>query len=222
MIEAAYKRLARKYHPDVSHEPGTVEKMVRINQAWEMLRDPIRRAAVDRARARAAGTSARVAAARRPPARRRAGARRRRLRPPSGPPAPGRPRPPARRRGRSRAWSTPRRARSTPAPSGTRPTGRRAGPRADRRLRTRSMGIGSAGRRRATRRASIVSFGRYDGLDAGRDRAHGPRVPRVARPDADRPHLPGARSTSCCARRAGGSSAVDPDELRGKGMFRRR
>src|SRR4051812_12281490 len=37
--------------------------MVRINQAWEMLRDPARRAAVDRARARAVGTSARAAAA---------------------------------------------------------------------------------------------------------------------------------------------------------------
>jgi len=63
VIEAAYKRLARKYHPDVSPDPASVERMVRINQAWEMLRDPIRRAAVDRARARAVGTSARVAAA---------------------------------------------------------------------------------------------------------------------------------------------------------------
>ena len=63
VIEAAYKRLARKYHPDVSPDPASVERMVRINQAWEMLRDATRRAAVDRARARASGTSARVAAA---------------------------------------------------------------------------------------------------------------------------------------------------------------
>jgi curved DNA-binding protein CbpA len=63
VIRAAYKGLARKYHPDVSPDPASVERMVRINQAWEMLRDPIRRAAVDRARARASGTSARVAAA---------------------------------------------------------------------------------------------------------------------------------------------------------------
>jgi curved DNA-binding protein CbpA len=63
VIEAAYKRLARKYHPDVSLEPGTVERMVQINQAWELLRDPVRRAAVDRARLRSAGTSARVVAA---------------------------------------------------------------------------------------------------------------------------------------------------------------
>jgi len=63
VIEAAYKRLARKYHPDVSPDPASVERMVRINQAWEMLRDATRRAAVDRARTRANGTSARVAAA---------------------------------------------------------------------------------------------------------------------------------------------------------------
>ncbi len=63
VIEAAYKRLARKYHPDVSVEFDTVTRMVQINQAWELLRDPVRRAAVDRARTRSAGTSARVVAA---------------------------------------------------------------------------------------------------------------------------------------------------------------
>jgi curved DNA-binding protein CbpA len=53
VIEAAYRRLARKYHPDVSPDPESQERMVRINQAWELLRDPQRRAAVDRARTRA-------------------------------------------------------------------------------------------------------------------------------------------------------------------------
>jgi len=63
VIEAAYRRLARKYHPDVAIGPGAQERMVRINQAWEMLKDPGRRAAVDRARARASATASRVAAA---------------------------------------------------------------------------------------------------------------------------------------------------------------
>lgn len=63
VIEAAYKRLARKYHPDVAQGPDADQRMVRINQAWEMLCDPSRRAAVDRARLRAATTAARVAAA---------------------------------------------------------------------------------------------------------------------------------------------------------------
>lgn len=62
VIEAAYRRLARKYHPDVAPGPESQSRMVRLNQAWELLRDPRRRAAVDRARARAAATSARVAA----------------------------------------------------------------------------------------------------------------------------------------------------------------
>jgi curved DNA-binding protein CbpA len=53
VIEAAYRRLARKYHPDVSDTPETRERMVAINGAWEELRTPERRAKADRARARA-------------------------------------------------------------------------------------------------------------------------------------------------------------------------
>jgi curved DNA-binding protein CbpA len=59
VIEAAYRRLARKYHPDVATGPDAQERMVQINQAWEVLRDPVRRAAVDRAMTRAAAASAR-------------------------------------------------------------------------------------------------------------------------------------------------------------------
>lgn len=63
VIVAAYRRLARKYHPDVAAGPDAQVRMVRINQAWEILRDPVRRAAVDRALARASATAARVTAA---------------------------------------------------------------------------------------------------------------------------------------------------------------
>lgn len=63
VIEAAYRRLARKYHPDVTADPEARDRMVRINQAWEVLRDPIRRSALDRALGRAAADAARVAAA---------------------------------------------------------------------------------------------------------------------------------------------------------------
>jgi curved DNA-binding protein CbpA len=63
VIEAAYRRLARKYHPDVWSGPDAQERMVRINQAWEMLKDSTRRAAVDRARLRSDSTAARVVAA---------------------------------------------------------------------------------------------------------------------------------------------------------------
>jgi curved DNA-binding protein CbpA len=54
VIEAAYRRLARKYHPDVSDTPEARERMVAINRAWDELRTPERREVVDRARARAA------------------------------------------------------------------------------------------------------------------------------------------------------------------------
>ncbi len=63
VIGAAYRRLARMYHPDVSPDPDSHEKMIAINQAWEQLRDPVKRAAVDRALMRASGTAAWAAAA---------------------------------------------------------------------------------------------------------------------------------------------------------------
>jgi curved DNA-binding protein CbpA len=49
VIQAAYRRLAQKYHPDVAG-PSGAERMAAINAAWELLRDPNRRAAHDRER----------------------------------------------------------------------------------------------------------------------------------------------------------------------------
>ena len=51
-IKTAYRRLARKYHPDVSKEAGAEDKFKAINEAYEALRDPQKRAAYDRLRAR--------------------------------------------------------------------------------------------------------------------------------------------------------------------------
>ncbi|HEY5849411.1 MAG TPA: DnaJ C-terminal domain-containing protein [Lysobacter sp.] len=51
-IKTAYRRLARKYHPDVSKEAGAEEKFKAINEAYEALRDPQKRAAYDQLRAR--------------------------------------------------------------------------------------------------------------------------------------------------------------------------
>lgn len=42
-IKKAFKKLARKYHPDVSKEPGAEEKFKEINEAYTVLSDPEKR-----------------------------------------------------------------------------------------------------------------------------------------------------------------------------------
>jgi curved DNA-binding protein len=51
-IKTAYRRMARKFHPDVSKEAGAEEKFKAVNEAYEALRDPQKRAAYDQLRAR--------------------------------------------------------------------------------------------------------------------------------------------------------------------------
>lgn len=46
-IKRAYRKLARKYHPDVSKEPKAEERFKEIGEAYEVLRDPEKRAAYD-------------------------------------------------------------------------------------------------------------------------------------------------------------------------------
>ncbi len=46
-IKRAYRRLARKYHPDVSKAPDAEERFKEIAEAYEVLKDPEKRAAYD-------------------------------------------------------------------------------------------------------------------------------------------------------------------------------
>jgi curved DNA-binding protein len=50
-IKSAYRRLARKYHPDVSKESDAEEKFKSVNEAYEALKDSSRRKAYDQLRA---------------------------------------------------------------------------------------------------------------------------------------------------------------------------
>ena len=46
-IKSAYRKLARKYHPDVSKEPQAEARFKEIGEAYEVLQDPEKRAAYD-------------------------------------------------------------------------------------------------------------------------------------------------------------------------------
>jgi curved DNA-binding protein len=54
-IKKAYRRLARKYHPDVSKEPDAEARMKEINEANAVLSDPEKRAAYDQLGRHSAG-----------------------------------------------------------------------------------------------------------------------------------------------------------------------
>jgi curved DNA-binding protein len=50
-IKTAYRRLARKYHPDVSKEAGAEERFKSVNEAYEVLRDEEKRKQYDQLKA---------------------------------------------------------------------------------------------------------------------------------------------------------------------------
>ena len=58
VIQAAYRRLARKYHPDLAATDEAAKRMSAINAAWELIGDAAARQAFDRARAAEAATAA--------------------------------------------------------------------------------------------------------------------------------------------------------------------
>ena len=52
VLQAAYRALARAYHPDVNPSPEAARKMRQLNAAYQILSDPRRRARYDLAHAR--------------------------------------------------------------------------------------------------------------------------------------------------------------------------
>lgn len=49
-IKIAYRKLARKYHPDISKEPNAEERFKEMGEAYEVLKDPAKRAEYDQYR----------------------------------------------------------------------------------------------------------------------------------------------------------------------------
>lgn len=48
VIQRAYRKLARKFHPDVNQSPGAEDRFKEISEAYEVLKDPERRKTYDR------------------------------------------------------------------------------------------------------------------------------------------------------------------------------
>ena len=57
VIDAAYRKLASKYHPDVSDSSEAVDKMKLLNEAYEVLSDPSKRSDYDRDRKQTESTA---------------------------------------------------------------------------------------------------------------------------------------------------------------------
>jgi curved DNA-binding protein CbpA len=144
VIQAAYRRLARKYHPDLAETPDAAARMALINAAWEVIGNPAARAAYDRGkaaeRAAASGHPASPAAA--PPAAQRPPA-------PATPPTP----PPE---VVSRDWTT---GRST------------QGSTYDESMRA-AEGHGAAGPPPGRPSGTVLNFGRYAGWSLGEVARH--------------------------------------------------
>ena len=47
-IKKAFRRLAKQYHPDANKESGAEARFIEVNEAYEILSDPQKRAAYDR------------------------------------------------------------------------------------------------------------------------------------------------------------------------------
>jgi curved DNA-binding protein CbpA len=159
VIAAAYRRLARKYHPDTATGAESIGRMEAINAAWEVLGDPKRRVAHDRQLAVQAAIS-RSAAERdgtHDPASTSsgggspgAGAAARRTPPPGASRPPSAPRPPEAETV-SRAWSSGRSS---------------VGGGYDPSMHT-ADGTGAAGRPPGNPSGSVMNFGRYAGWSLG-------------------------------------------------------
>jgi len=213
VIQAAYRRLAQKYHPDVSGPgPESAGRMAAINKAWETLRDPARRRAYDRERwgtSRAGDASAASASAASSPASPASPSRASPARPATAPTgshtsAPGgqQHRPPETV---STDWTSGRSSQGggyDPAVMGAKD------------------GFGAAGRPPGNPSGSVLNFGRFAGWSLGeiarRDLEYIEWLDRSSIGRQYRDEIDGI------LRQAGRRRSAAPDEQKRRGLFRRR
>ena len=147
VIQAAYRRLARKYHPDLAETPEAAARMSSINAAWEMIGDPTLARAYDRGAGRRLPRAPAACGDRRPADRPAASLRRPRRRV----------RPDRRRPTSSRVTGRPA---APPRAAGS--TSRCARPR----------GHGAAGPPPGRPSGTVLNFGRYAGWSLGEVARH--------------------------------------------------
>jgi curved DNA-binding protein CbpA len=152
VIQAAYRRLARKYHPDLAPGEEAAARMAAINAAWELIGDPAARAAFDRRRAMATSAPTPEASPTGAPSARPAAAA------PSGRPA-------------SSPGSAPgQRPPETVSPDWT--SGRSSFGGGHDESMHRSDGYGSAGPPPGRPSGTVLNFGRYAGWSLGEIARH--------------------------------------------------
>jgi len=212
VIQAAYRRLAQKYHPDRSTGQEAIDRMVAINAAWETIGDPKRRASFDLARTAAAATQqtppsptsgAPVAGAGRPssPTSGQAGPV------PARPPDPWQPRPAEQRPPEtvSRDWSP---GRST------------LGGGYDAKTMRAAEGFAAAGPPPGNPSGSVLNFGRYAGWSLGEvGRADLEYLEWLDRMPIGRPYRD---EIDGILRGAGRRKSAETDATQRRGLFRRR
>jgi curved DNA-binding protein CbpA len=199
VIQAAYRRLAQKYHPDRATGDEAVARMVALNAAWELIGEPDRRAAYDLAvrdrRSASAGGGPARADAEGPPA---GGA--------GQPPRPGSPPPAAR----------PAETVSTEWTSGRSTTGSGY----DAATMRAPEGLGAAGPPPGNASGSVLNFGRYAGWSLGEiARADVEYIEWLDRVPIGRPYRD---EIDPILRRAGRRKSAATEANERRGLFRRR
>jgi curved DNA-binding protein CbpA len=212
VIQAAFRRLAQKWHPDVTRGGESATRMIAINRAWELLGDPARRVAYDRERARRLARS--NGGASQPGT--AAGPQR-----PGGQPAAGRT---ASSAGARTGQSRPSAEKRPPPPeevsrdwtSGRSSTGSGYDPAS---MRT-ADGEGAAGRPPGNPSGSLLNFGRYTGWSLGEiARADLEYIEWLDRTPIGRPYR---EEIDVILRRAGRRKSADAESVERRGLFRRR